>query len=57
MGVPISFLDKFCPTQFKIVGWSRYNDEGMDGGYWTGGCADATINGKQVYRRILIQKI
>lgn len=57
MGVPISFLDKFCPTQFKIVGWSRHNDEGMDGGYWTGGCADATINGKQVYRRILIQKI
>lgn len=57
MGVPISFLDKFCPTQFKIVGWSRHNDEGMDGGYWTGGCSDATINGKQVYRRILIQKI
>ncbi len=57
MGVPISFLDKFCPTQFKIVGWSRHNDEGMDGGYWTGGCADATINGKPVYRRILIQKI
>ena len=57
MGVPISFLDKFCPTQFKIVGWSRHNDEGMDGGYWTGGCSDATINGNQVYRRILIQKI
>lgn len=57
MGVPISFLDKFCPTQFKIVGWSRHNDEGMDGGYWTGGCSDATINGKPVYRRILIQKI
>lgn len=57
MGVPISFLDKFCPTQFKIVGWSRHNDEGMDGGYWTGGCSDATIDGKQVYRRILIQKI
>lgn len=57
MGVPISFLDKFCPTQFKIVGWSRHNDEGMDSGYWTGGCSDATIDGKQVYRRILIQKI
>ena len=57
MGVPISFLDKFCPTQFKIVGWSRHNDEGMDGGYWTGGCSDATIDGKRVYRRILIQKI
>ena len=57
MGVPISFLDKYCPTQFEIVGWSRHNDLDMDGGYWIGGCNDATINGKIVYRRILIRKI
>ena len=55
MGVPISFLDKYCPTQFEIVGWSRHNDLNMDGGYWLGGCNDATINGKAVYRRILIR--
>jgi hypothetical protein len=55
MGVPISFLDKYSPEQFEIVGWSRHNDYNMDGGYWKGGKNDATINGKDVYRRILIR--
>jgi hypothetical protein len=55
MGVPITFLDKYNPEQFEIVGWSRHNDQEMDGGYWRGGKSDATINGKQVYRRILIR--
>ena len=39
-GVPISFLDKYCPNQFRIVGLNR-----------------PSINGKIMYRRILIQKI
>ena len=56
MGVPISFLDKYNPDQFEIVSWSRHNDQGMDEGYWKGGKSDATINGKEVYRRILIKK-
>jgi len=55
MGVPVSFLDKYNPDQFEIVGWSRHNDQEMDGGYWKGGKSDATINGKEVYRRILIR--
>jgi len=55
MGVPITFLDKYNPEQFEIVGWSRHNDMNMDGGYWLGGKNDATINGKDVYRRILIR--
>ena len=57
MGVPITFLDTYCPNQFEIVGWSRHNDLEMDGGDWQGGKADATINGKEVYRRILIKKV
>ena len=40
MGVPISFLDKYCPNQFRIIGLDR-----------------PSINGKIMYRRILIQKI
>ena len=56
MGVPISFMDKYCPEQFEIVGWTRHNDLHMDGGYWKGGKPDATVNGKEVYRRILIRK-
>ena len=57
MGVPISFLDKYNPSQLEIVGWSRHNDLNMDGGYWKKGtCNDALIGGKLVYRRILIRK-
>ena len=56
MGVPITFMDKYNPDQFEIVGWSRHNDLKMDGGYWTGGKPDATINDKIVYRRILIRR-
>ena len=55
IGVPITFIDKFNPEQFEIVGWSRHNDMNMDGGYWLGGKNDATINGKDVYCRILIK--
>ena len=43
-------------TQFEIVGWSRHNDLNMDGGIWLGGKNDATINGKEIYRRILIRR-
>ena len=55
MGVPISFLDKYSPEQFGIVGWSRHNEYNMDGGYWKGGKNDATVGGVDVYRRILIK--
>jgi hypothetical protein len=50
MGVPISFLDKYCPEQFEILGDTRYHD-GQD-------FADdiSFINGKQLYRRILIKQ-
>ena len=55
IGVPITFLHKYCPEQFEIVGWSRHNDLNMDGGYWKGGKNDATINDKKKYPRILIR--
>ena len=50
MGVPISFLDKYCPEQFEILGDSRYHDGQK--------FADDIniINGKGLYRRILIKK-
>lgn len=50
MGVPITFLDKYCPEQFEILGDSRYHD-GQN-------FADDIniINGKGLYRRILIRK-
>lgn len=56
MGVPVSYLNYYCPSQFELVGWSSHNDKNMDGGYWLGGRNDATIDGKVVYRRILIKR-
>ena len=51
MGVPISFLDKYCPTQFKIVGIA--NDVRYMGDF----PCKTIINGKHVYNRLLIQRI
>jgi hypothetical protein len=42
MGVPISFLDKYCPEQFEVIGSKN-------------GC-DLQINGRHPFRRILIKR-
>ena len=55
MGVPISFLDKYCPEQFEIVGCS-YNYGRPD--FWSEDTSmSGTIDGKSVYKRILIRHI
>lgn len=51
MGVPITFLDKFNPQQFDIVGLDRYT---VPKEYLVGG--RVAINGKPKYARILIRK-
>lgn len=50
MGVPITFIDKYCPEQFEILGDSRYHD---------GSTVANDINyifGKLTYRRLLIRR-
>ena len=44
IGVPITFLDKYCPEQFEIVKFRKGDDE-----------KDLSINGKCPYFRILIR--
>ena len=51
MGVPITFLDKYCPEQFEIVGLDRYVEDNPHYGH------RFTINGKETYARILIKKV
>jgi len=53
MGVPISFLDKYCPEQFDILG--KTNNREHAGKYLTSKCPTAMINGKKLYHRILIK--
>ena len=50
MGVPITFLDKFNPEQFEIIGLDRYT---VPKEYLVGG--RVAINGKPKYARILIR--
>jgi hypothetical protein len=69
MGVPLTFMDKYCPEQFDIVGpamgWSHtvmksdwkqtvgYKESDENGNPTRG---YPYINGKQVYHRILIKR-
>lgn len=45
MGVPISFLDKYCPEQFEIIKFRKGDDD-----------KDLSVNGKCPYFRILIRR-
>ena len=49
MGVPISFLDKYSPEQFEIVGIDRYMEDNPHYG------KRFTLGGKEVYARVLIR--
>ena len=49
MGVPISFMDKYCPEQFEIVGVANH---GKDNEY---DLFVPLLNGKTVFKRILIR--
>jgi hypothetical protein len=50
IGVPITFLDHYCPNQFEIIGKLNHNrPESYDYG-------KSIINGKEIYARILIRK-
>ena len=45
MGVPITFLDKYCPAQFEIIKFRKGDDD-----------KDLSVNGKCPYFRILIRR-
>ena len=51
MGVPITFLDKYNPDQFEILG---LDDHRLVFPQWRGRGPD--LNGKPLYRRIIIKK-
>ena len=44
-GVPITFLNKYNPTQFEIIKFRKGDDD-----------KDLSVNGKAPYFRILIKK-
>ena len=59
MGVPISFLDKYCPEQFEIVGASESEGKGFSAGVWISDVCitQPMVYGKKKYKRLFIEKI
>lgn len=70
MGVPISFLSKYCPTQFEIIGnFNRYKEPDEANGLLCGTPTEyidkngeakiwtgPTVNKKTCYSRLLIRR-
>ena len=56
MGVPITFIDKYNPEQFEIVGLIAGNIKGLAGLISKTGKDGPYINNKLIYGRILIRK-
>ena len=58
MGVPITFLDKYCPSQFEILDARNYTsvDKLKNKSTFLVKDKDSAINGKPTYARILIKK-
>jgi Adenine-specific methyltransferase EcoRI len=58
MGVPISFLDKYSPEQFEIVGCTESEGKGFSNGLWKekSGVAQPLVSGSKVYKRIFIRR-
>lgn len=59
MGVPISFLGKYCPTQFQIIDARKIalNEKQKNKNTYLIKDADSAINGKPTYARICIKKL
>lgn len=53
MGVPVTFMDKYCPDQFEIVGCTY--DYGRPA-FWSQDTAmSPSVDGRNIYKRILIR--
>ena len=59
MGVPITFLTKYNPEQFEIIGATESEGKGFSCGLWDlESCvAQAMVNGRKVYKRLFIRNL
>jgi hypothetical protein len=58
MGVPITFLDKYNPDQFEILGCTESEGKGSSNGLWDSNSkvAQPVVNGSRIYKRIFIRR-
>ena len=57
MGVPVTFMDKFNPDQFEIIGLLAGNIRGLAGIPSSTGKDGPYINGKLKFGRILVRNL
>lgn len=57
MGVPITFMNKYNPNQFEILGATESEGKGFSNGIWdkTSNVAQPLIDNKRKYKRIFIK--
>jgi hypothetical protein len=57
IGVPITFMDKYNPAQFEIIGATESEGKGFSNGLWNeeSKVAQAIVKGERVYKRIFIK--
>lgn len=57
MGVPITFMNKYNPEQFEIIGASESEGKGFSEGLWNpdSKAAQPVVNGEKIYKRIFIR--
>lgn len=58
IGVPITFLDKYCPEQWEILGATESEGKGFSNGLWKSECkvAQPLVQGQKRYKRIFIRR-
>lgn len=58
MGVPITFLDKYNPEQFEILGATESEGKGFSVGLWNeeSKVAQPLVNGERKYKRLFIRR-
>jgi len=57
MGVPITFMDKYNPEQFEIIGATESEGKGFSNGLWDekSKVAQPLVNQSRIYKRIFIK--
>lgn len=58
MGVPITFLDKYNPEQFEILGATESEGRGFSMGLWDekSGVSQPLVGGEKKYKRLFIRR-
>ncbi|MBR4872207.1 MAG: hypothetical protein IKV00_00065 [Clostridia bacterium] len=58
MGVPITFLDKYNPDQFEIIGATESEERGFSCGLWDEAAktSQPMVGGERKYKRLFIRR-